>query len=568
MRFLIILAGLAASAVAVPHDDHNSTEVVVIPTSTHSHDHGASVPPSSSPTSPATSAPTGCCLLHTDADFPTPAEWASALPGVQPPTPFGTHARPDYVLRATCVAQVQSAVRFAAARNIRLSVLNSGHDFLGRNDAPSGLSLDISKLGGVRVATVYTATREGAVVTFGAGLSTQQINDAVDRSGLTTVGAAHGSVKTAGGWGQAGGHGPLSSKYGLGVDQVLEYKVVIANGSLLTANSLSEPDLFWALRGGGGGTFGVVVEATIKAYPTPRMTVTNWWINATSSSTTTNSTTNSTSEYWDAVAYLHSQFPALNKRGVQGYFYIYPAAVQGVFMTAGSDAGISAAKERWEPVLKRMGRFPGMKPATAKYYDYASYKARLLSAAHLRSPRLASALAAAYPRAHEGLLRGHLVGGGAVLSSGENTSVLPAWRSAYVHLVGTGVGRFNVSSLRTLAPDSGAYVNEASALNPHWKGDFWGGNYKRLAEIKTTYDPEGVFWITPGIGADRYEVRDGRLCRSKEVRDTEIAPTSDNVNIGVRHKEGYDTLSAFPGAMEPDLDQGTCRAAAEGHARR
>lgn len=67
------------------------------------------------------------------------------------------------------------------------------------------------------------------------------------------------------------GHGPLTSKYGLGVDQVLEYKVVTADGNLMVANNITNTDLFWALRGGGGGTFGVIVEATVKAYPTPNI---------------------------------------------------------------------------------------------------------------------------------------------------------------------------------------------------------------------------------------------------------------------------------------------------------
>jgi FAD/FMN-containing dehydrogenase len=76
-------------------------------------------------------------------------------------------------------------------------------------------------------------------------------------------------VSVAGGWAQGGGHGALSSYYGLGADQVLEYKVVTADGSLVVANKISNPDLFWALRGGGPSTFGVVVEATIKVYPQP-----------------------------------------------------------------------------------------------------------------------------------------------------------------------------------------------------------------------------------------------------------------------------------------------------------
>jgi FAD/FMN-containing dehydrogenase len=83
------------------------------------------------------------------------------------------------------------------------------------------------------------------------------------------------SVSMCGGWSTAAGHAWLSSEYGLGVDNVLEFKVVAADGELHVANEVSNPDLFWALRGGGPSTFGVVVEATFKvtSIPTPSKNV-------------------------------------------------------------------------------------------------------------------------------------------------------------------------------------------------------------------------------------------------------------------------------------------------------
>lgn len=88
-----------------------------------------------------------------------------------------------------------------------------------------------------------------AYVTFGVGLSTQQLNNELAKSNLFTLGAAHSEVSVAGGWGQTAGHAPLSPKYGLGADQAVEYKVVTADGELKIANAVSHPDLFWALRG-------------------------------------------------------------------------------------------------------------------------------------------------------------------------------------------------------------------------------------------------------------------------------------------------------------------------------
>jgi hypothetical protein len=143
------------------------------------------------------------------------------------------------------------------------------HDFIGRNDAPSGLHLFINELKGIRVLEEYKATAAGvpsvdyktkpnnitivpgkqAAVTVGGGVNVDEANKVLRNSGLYALGAAHGEVSIAGGWAQAGGHATLSSYFGMGADQALEYKVVIANGSLLVANSVVNQDLFWALRG-------------------------------------------------------------------------------------------------------------------------------------------------------------------------------------------------------------------------------------------------------------------------------------------------------------------------------
>lgn len=80
-----------------------------------------------------------------------------------------------------------------------------------------------------------------------------------------------GQVGAAGGWLQGGGHSSLSPRYGLGVDNVLEIEIVTADGILRTVNEYNSPDLFWALRGGGGGTWGVITKATYKAYPSEQL---------------------------------------------------------------------------------------------------------------------------------------------------------------------------------------------------------------------------------------------------------------------------------------------------------
>jgi hypothetical protein len=339
------------------------------------------------------------------------------------------------------------------------------------------------------VNVINVAPNSKPVVTFGTGVSTQELNDAMDKSGLFTMGAAAATVKPAGGFVQTAGHAPFSSKYGLAADNVLEFKVVTADGSLKVASSYSERDLFYALRGGGGGTFGVVVEATFRAFPSPKIHVAKWWISA--------SNPNDTDAIYEPAAYIHGQFASLNQKGVQGYYYVYPTSMWGKFQLTDDEGSLDRMKKLWSPILAGITEFPGMKKELHQYQTFPSYKAwfdnsfgaaapydasavvelegaypqgvapmdsRLLSADHLSNAKLADALKEAMPQMRNGMLRGHLTAGGAVLKA-RGASVHPAWRKTLVHLIATGSGSFpNATSLKRLAPDMGCYANEVRVL--------------------------------------------------------------------------------------------------------
>jgi FAD/FMN-containing dehydrogenase len=88
-----------------------------------------------------------------------------------------------------------------------------------------------------------------------------------EQAGYTVVGGSAGSVSACGGFVLGGGHSVSSPEFGLAVDNVLSFSVVLAGGSLVEASACSHPDLFWALRGGGGGSFGVLISVTYKLHP-------------------------------------------------------------------------------------------------------------------------------------------------------------------------------------------------------------------------------------------------------------------------------------------------------------
>jgi hypothetical protein len=114
------------------------------------------------------------------------------------------------------------------------------------------------------------------------------------------------------GWATSGGHGWLTSSYGQGADNIYEVELVTPTGSILVANQCQNTDIFWATRGGGGGTYGVITKITMKAYPMPQTT--QWVWNIASHNKT------SAADWWMLVAELHAMLVHLNEQGFQGYY--------------------------------------------------------------------------------------------------------------------------------------------------------------------------------------------------------------------------------------------------------
>jgi hypothetical protein len=336
----------------------------------------------------------------------------------------------------------------------------------------------------------------------------------------------------------------------------------------------------------------------VKAYPSPPIVTAQFWINTTNY--------NDHKSIYPVAAWLHSQFPELADKGMSSFYYIYPNAMSLYSINSGAEGTVKWMDTNLKPILQKMGSMPGMNKESMSYrtMPYGSYKAFfdatwgpvgkpimnraihgntfdrrhgpgemgmatkakglspmdswLLGSEHCKSPNLANALEDAMPKLPEGQFRGQLVGGGKVLTLGNDTSVLPAWRKTIVHIVLTGVGQPDATPLRKLAPDMGAYANEASFKTPGWKEAFWGAHYPRLSEIKKKYDPDHLFWVTPGIDADAWTVKDGRLCKNSQTGQrtvnaaNEIAPTNDNTNMVDQIKDDETRGAKFPSIIGPD----------------
>ena len=167
--------------------------------------------------------------------------------------------RPALIARCTGVADVQRAVEFAQLRGLRVSVRGGGHSAPGYGTNDGGLVIDMSPMKGIRVDPHRRTVRaEGGVLWRELDRETQVF-------GLATTG---GTVSNTGiaGLTLGGGLGWLMGKHGLTVDNLISADVVTADGTFRLANATDDPDLFWALRG-GGGNFGVVTSLEYHLHP-------------------------------------------------------------------------------------------------------------------------------------------------------------------------------------------------------------------------------------------------------------------------------------------------------------
>ncbi|GGT35670.1 FAD-binding oxidoreductase [Streptomyces althioticus] len=172
-------------------------------------------------------------------------------------------ARPGVLVRCADQADAQAAVRAARTHEVPLTVRGGGHDWAGRSLSDGGLTIDLS---GMRRVTVDPA--DGTAEVSG-GATAADVVAAAEPHGLTAATGSAGSVGMAG-LTLGGGYGPLGGRFGLALDNLLSVDVVLADGSVVTAGPEREPDLFWALRG-GGGNFGLVTSMRVRLHRVPTL---------------------------------------------------------------------------------------------------------------------------------------------------------------------------------------------------------------------------------------------------------------------------------------------------------
>ena len=166
---------------------------------------------------------------------------------------------PALIARCTGTADVAAALRWASVRDLPVAVRGGGHNVAGNAVNDGGVVIDLSRMKGIHVDPLKRTVRAQAGVTWG------DLDHETQAFGLATPG---GEVSMTGiaGYTLSGGMGLLQRKWGMACDNVLSAEVVLASGEVVAANAMEHPDLYWAIRG-GGGNFGIVTSFEFALYP-------------------------------------------------------------------------------------------------------------------------------------------------------------------------------------------------------------------------------------------------------------------------------------------------------------
>jgi len=191
----------------------------------------------------------GRLILPTDADYDTARAVYNGM----------IDKRPALIARCANVADIIRCVNFARDENMLLAIRGGGHNGPGLGTCDGGLVIDLQKMKSVRVDPAQKTVR------VEPGCTSGDVDHATHAFGLAVPSGIVASTGIAG-LTLGGGTGYLTRKHGLTIDNLLEADVVLADGTMVTASATSNPDLFWALRG-GGGNFGVVTSFLFQAHP-------------------------------------------------------------------------------------------------------------------------------------------------------------------------------------------------------------------------------------------------------------------------------------------------------------
>jgi FAD/FMN-containing dehydrogenase len=415
--------------------------------------------------------------------------------------------RPALIVRCTSVADVVATVNFVREHDVPFSIRSGGHHGAGFSSIDDGLMIDLSLLKGVEVDPLARTVR------VAGGNIWSEVDQATYEQGFATPSGIM-SITGVGGLTLGGGVGHLARKFGLTVDNLLEAEVVLASGEVVTANATSNPDLFWAIRG-GGGNFGVVTSFLFRLHEVKDVIAgpTFWPLDRT-----------------DEIMRWYQDFIQMAPEELNGFLALtivppiaaFPAELHGqkvcavVWCYAGpfdQADEVLAPIRAMQPLLDGMQPmpFPAINaafnadyPAGMQWYWKADFFRELSDDAIAAHIAFAEAAPNPYSTMHLYPVNGavHRVGSGDTAFSYRdvlwaqvivgidpdpaNAELISTWAQAYweaLHPFSAG----------------GAYVNMMQDEGIDRVRAAYRDNYPRLAAIKAIYDPDNIFRTNQNI---------------------------------------------------------------------
>jgi len=430
---------------------------------------------------------------------------------------------PAYTVQAETAADVQKALQFATTHDIPVSVKSTGHSYSGSSTMAGTLMVWMHKFEkygfvGSHTDTCGTTTEES--IKLGGGQSWYDAYGAVAGT-HNLVGGGGKTVGCCGGWLNGGGLSAMSRLYGLGIDNVVQFEAFLGNGTAVVADACSHPDLFWALRGGGGGSFAVVTAVHYRLHKvTPAVEL---LVVVDLSDVDTNP------KVAEAVRAYYHKWVDVTVAGLDqrwgGYWQL--SAGLGVLYFMGSEADARATLiddlESWKAglppdVAQLMTFIVNNKPqgytanrASSQSTDVTGYPSfpvgsRLIPESFVTANEGADAKAMLDTLLAEGKVEftAYQLGGQVHEVAPNATAISPVMRSATWSIISYRDGA--VKYLQENVPGSAPCYNHHQANEPgDWAEAFWGSNLPRLNAVKAAYDPEGRLNCWHCVGFREYD---------------------------------------------------------------
>jgi FAD/FMN-containing dehydrogenase len=482
-----------------------------------------------------------------------------------------TPASSVYALKARTTAEVVAGVNFARAHNLRLVVKGTGHSYLGTSNAADSLLIWTRAMNAVQVHDAFVPlgcsgkTAPLPAVTAEAGALSIDLYNAVTTGAGRYVQCGGCTDTGVAGLIQSGGFGSYSKGFGTAAASLLEAEIVTADGSVRTANACMNPDLFWALKGGGGGSFGVITRVTLRTYDLPHaFGGASTRIKAQSDEAFERLIARFISFYRESLFNPHwgeqvklgpdntleismlSQ--ALERAQVDQTWKPFldwvNASPQDLSLMQPLSTYAVPARSMWEVegnpamirdkrdgVPKHHGWWQGDQDQVGGFvhgFESLWLPASLLerNAQHqlVKALFAASRLRPLELHMNKGMAGAPPEARAAVRQTATNPAVLDAFTLVIIaageapaypglsrppldlqaaHATARAID-LAAAELRKIVPNAGSYVSESNYFNRSWQRAYWGSNYDRLRAIKKKYDPEGLFIVHHGVGSEEW----------------------------------------------------------------